>query len=60
MVFRKFKTKNRQKMRLKVCYFNDRESGTKKWQAIFLNIGRTTYWLFRNRDIYNGWPSATA
>lgn len=58
MIFKKFKSEHKQKSRLKVCYFNGNESGTKKWQAVFLNIGRTTYCVFRNRDVYNGWPNA--
>lgn len=58
MIFRKYKSNNKQKFQFKICYFNGYESGTKRWQAIFLNIGKTTYWVFRNKDIFNGWPGA--
>lgn len=58
MIFRKYKNNGAAAIKLKVCYYNGSESPTKKWQAIFLNVGRYSFWVFRNKKVFQGWPSA--
>jgi len=29
---------------------------TKKFEAVFLQVGNRGYWIFRNKQIYQDWP----
>ena len=56
MLIKTFKSKVKNKTKFKVCYYNGWVSPTKNWQAIYFVFGRRSIWIFRNKQVYQGWP----
>ena len=59
MIFRKGKYKE-PKLYFKIflCPY-PMDKPTKKFEAIFLQLGRKGFWLFRNEQVHRNWPSCS-
>lgn len=47
------KHKNQYRIRIHKSYYN------KKWEAISIVFGRYYMMVFKNKEIYNNWPSVS-
>lgn len=57
MVFKKYKSKDK-KWDLHMFFHKNYKTGKNKFEAMFIKCFGYTFWIWRTKEIYYGWPAS--